>query len=152
MPQAGDPIAADHVNWAATKWYEVEATGSLGASQSGILVPGCTINFTTETANATMLAWYVLRADPTASSATAVMSGRAVVTAGPGSFNQGASAYAVAAWNAGAAGDLMTTGNQTKITLGAAGTYTVQLLATTGANESIGVYSSLMIAVQEVLP
>lgn len=150
MVAGGDVIAAGDLNRAFPQWLQASATGSLGASKTGTLIPGCTITFTTAGANAVAMGWFTMRADPTAAGATTVISSRILIT-GPSSFSAGTD-FAVAAWAAGTGGDLMTTGNQGKITLGAAGTYTAQLLGTTGANEDIGIYSSLLLCVQEVAP
>jgi hypothetical protein len=150
MPQAGDIIAADHVNWAQTQFYEGEASGSLGASKSAVAIPGISVAFTTETAGATLDISWTIRADPTGAS-TAIISARPLVV-GPASFSQQPNVFSLQGWAAGAANDVSTPGNGAKMTLGAAGNYTVTLLGTTAAAQDIGQYSTVRCRVTEVLP
>jgi hypothetical protein len=150
MVAGGDVIAAGDVNRVRPTTYTAEATSALAASSSAVAVPGLTINFTTATAGAECTLWWSIRADPTGA-ATALMSARPLVT-GPSAFSQPTSNFAVASWNAGAAGDVMSAANSQKIVLGAAGAYTVTLLGTTGANEQIGLYSEVTAMVQETAP
>jgi hypothetical protein len=150
MPQAGDVVSADHVNWAQTKTYYGEATSALGASQAAQPVPGISVVFTTETDGASLDTSWTMRADPTGST-TAQISARPSVT-GPGTFSQATTNFAVHTWAAGAAGDVSTDGNGNVMTLGDAGVYTAVLLGTTNANQAIGLYSSLTCRVTEVLP
>jgi len=145
----GQRLTADLLQRAVPRMFYSEATSALTAGLTTTAVPGISIAFTTTTTGATLTTWWTMRADPTAAT-TAQISCRPSV-AGPSAFLSAATNYAVAAWNAGAGGDVLTIGNSNIMTLGNAGSYTVTLLGTTGTNEQIGLYSSLTAMVQEVI-
>lgn len=150
MVAGGDVIAAGDINRVRPSMYKQEATAALPASSSAAAVTGINITFTTATAGAELTLWWSIRADPTAAGATALISARPSV-AGPSSFSQATTNFALYGGGA-AATDVATTSNSDKMTLGAAGTYTVTLLGTTGANEQIGLYTSVTVMVQETAP
>jgi hypothetical protein len=149
MVAGGDVIAAGDVNRVRPTMIKQEASAALPASSAGVAVTGISIVFTTATAGAELTLWWFIRADPTAA-ATALISARPHVT-GPSAFAQDTTNFALSGGGA-AATDVMTPGNSDKMTLGAAGTYTVTLLGTTGANEQIGIYTSVTVMVQETAP
>jgi hypothetical protein len=150
MVAGGDVIAAGDINRVRPTVITQAATGSVPASSAGVNVPGISINFTTATAGAELSLWWTIRADPTGAT-TGLISAHPVVT-GPSSFNQGTVTFALAGWSAGNANDVVTASNTDKMTLGAAGTYTVVLPATTGAAEVVGLYSQVTVMVQETAP
>jgi hypothetical protein len=150
MVAGGDVIAAGDINRLYPNVITATASSALPASSSGAAVPGISIAFTTATAGAKLSLWWTIRADPTGA-ATTLISARPHVV-GPSAFAQDTNNFALAQWNAGAVNDVMTASNADQITLGAAGAYTVTLLGTTGANEQIGIYSSVTVMVQETGP
>jgi hypothetical protein len=149
MVAGGDVIAAGDINRVRPTMIKQEASAALPASSTAVAVTGISINFTTATVGAELTLWWFIRADPTAA-ATALISARPQVT-GPSAFSQTTTNFALSGGGA-AATDVMTPGNSDKMTLGAAGTYTVTLLGTTGANEQIGIYTSVTVMVQETAP
>lgn len=147
MPAAGDPIYASDVTRARTKWYWDSQTTALPASSSAVDVPGISISFTTEVAGADCVIWWTMDADPQSAGATSLISSRPRITDPTAATTDGA---VFAVYGGGAATtDRGSPGNAWKTTLGAAGTYTVTLKATTGANQQIFAYSTLTVAVQE---
>jgi hypothetical protein len=150
MPNAGDIIYATDVTRARSKRFWDQASSTLGASQSVQPVPGISISFTTETANAELALVWFMHADPSPASGTiaTAMSARPLVT-GPGGYSQQPTAFAISAQAAAGPADASTPGNSGLLTLGAAGTYTVTLLATTGITQTINIYSSVLLDLQE---
>jgi hypothetical protein len=150
MVAGGDVIAAGDVNRVRPTMIKQEASAVLPASSTAVAVTGINITFTTAAAGAELTLWWTIRADPTAAAATALISARPLVT-GPSAFSQNTTNFALYGGGA-AATDVATTSNSDKMTLGAAGTYTVTLIGTTGANEQIGLYTSVTVMVQETAP
>jgi hypothetical protein len=155
MVAGGDVIAAGDINRVRPSTYYSEATSALAASMTITPVPGISIVFTTATANAELTLWWTMRADPTGTTTNGLISCRpsAVGSGTAASFTATPTTnFAIAEWSAGAANDVLTVGNSGKIILGPAGTYTVTLLGTTQAAETIGLYSQVTAMVQEVAP
>lgn len=147
-PSAGDIIAAAHVNRARTKWFWEAATAVLPANSSTVAITGISISVTTELAGATVTIWWTMDGNPTAASTTTLIASRPRITY-PDTSTVDANVFAV--YRSGGSTDRATVGQAWSTTLGAAGTYTFTLLATTGANEQINLYTSLTVAIQEQL-
>lgn len=150
MVAGGDVIAAGDINRVRPSMFKQEASGTLNGPATATAVPGISINFTTAIAGAELTLWWSVKADPTAAAATGLISARPLVT-GPSAFSQPTSDFAVYGGGA-AATDAASAANSDKMTLGAAGTYTVTLLGTVATNQQIGLYSSVTVMVQEVAP
>jgi hypothetical protein len=149
MVAGGDVIAAGDVNRVRPTMIKQEASAVIPASSTAVAITGISINFTTAAAGAELTLWWFIRADPTAA-ATGLISARPHVV-GPSAFAADTSNFALSGGGA-AATDVMTPGNSDKMTLGAAGAYTVTLVGTTGAAEQIGLYTSVTVMVQETAP
>jgi hypothetical protein len=147
MPLAGDIILATDVTRSRPRMFWDSATSPLPASSSAVAIPGISISFTTETANADISVWWTIDANPTAAATVALISARPQIT-GPSAFSSSAPVFADYS-SAGNAADRGTTGNSWVTQLGVAGTYTVVVLGTTGATQQIDLYSSLTLMVQE---
>lgn len=146
MPAAGDPVLASDVRRARPTIYWDSASGSLGASQTNILVPGCQIVFTTETDAAEVT--FIWFADFDLNGAvTTLMSASVQITAGPATSSS--PVFATFSQGPGNALDRGSPGNSWSTVLGDAGTYTCELRATTGVTQAINIYTSFIAIVGE---
>lgn len=145
MPAAGDPVYASDVLRARPTILDDASSGSFGASQTDVDIPGISISFTTETDGATVAATWFIQADLSGAS-TATLSARARIT-GPSAYATAAALFATYAGEV--ATDASTVGQQYTFTLGDAGLYTATLRGTTNANQTINIYTSLRCIIQE---
>lgn len=147
----GQRLTADLLNLATPQMFYSECTADLVGPTSAVAVTGISIGFTTKNAGAILTTWWTQRVVHVNTGAPAVSVTSRPFATGPAGFSSGTSNFAVANWNVGAANtDILTTGNSNQMTLGSAGTYAIQLLATTGANEKVGLYSNITAMLQEV--
>lgn len=146
MPAAGDPVLASDVRRARPTVYWDSASGSLGASSSAVIVPGCQIVFTTETDGAEVLFGWWCDFDINGA-VTTLMSARVQIVSGPATSDS--PVFAIYQQGPANALDRGTTGQSWGTTLGDAGTYTAELRATTGVTQAVNVYTSFFAMVSE---
>ncbi len=137
---AGENITAGRLNRLQPKTYYATQTGTLTGAVTATLVPGCSVTFTTEAANAQYDVTWFLDFDLTGAT-TGTQLGRARV--------DGAVVTPVADFAGEVATDRGTPGNQAVGTLAAAGTHTIDLVATLGANASINTASTIKVVITE---
>ncbi|WP_328465546.1 hypothetical protein OHA21_43870 [Actinoplanes sp. NBC_00393] len=147
MPQAGQRIRASDVTRARPTTYYDQASGTLPASSSAVDIPGISISFTTEVANADVTLWWTIQADPTAASTSALISARPRITA-PGGGTTDSPVYATYG-PSGVAAEQATVSQSWATQLGVPGTYTIVVKGSTAANQAINLYSTLTVQVTE---
>jgi hypothetical protein len=139
---AGSRITAARLNRLQPKTYRAVASTLLSGAATNADVPGATVTFDTETANAvyTVTAVWDFRDGAT----TANMSGNIKVDGVQQSefaqFRQGP----------GTASDAATTAQTYRGTLGAAGSHTINMVATLVSGQTLQVYTSMIITIYEV--
>ena len=149
MPAAGDPVFASDVLRARPKPFWDAASSALPASSTNVAVPGISIAFTTETANADLTLWWTIDADTTGANTT-LFSARPRIVGSGGAAAYGtvdAPIFAVAEMEV--TTDRASTGNSWSAPLGPAGTYTITLIGTTGALGQLNVYTTVTALLQE---
>jgi len=142
---AGGIVTAGALARMQPKTYEAVGTSNLVGPVTDGDVPGCSVTFTTTSANAVATVVIAVDLDLTA----------ATTTLGSGRLNVdgvGESRYAVFQQGPGTASD-RATGSQTyRITLAAAGTHTLKITATAPTGMLVtGVYTSLVATIYEVV-
>lgn len=140
---AGDLLTAQRINRLQPKPYVIKASGTLAAGSTNADVPGASIAFTTETAGATVKAWWHIDVDLTGAT-TSLTSARAVLDGSTG-------ADVFATYVAEVSTDRSTVGQVWDFTVAAAGAHTIKLVATTPANVQLQIYTALSIIVFEVV-
>lgn len=139
----GQTIRAAPVNALKTVTYYAPQTSSVAAGSTNVLVPGCTVTFDTLYANATFLATWFLDVDLTGASTSLASARLNIDGVRTGQFAVSAAEVST---------DRSSPGNQYYGTLAAAGSHTIFLDATTGANVTLNLYSTLTIEVTENAP
>lgn len=149
MPAAGDPVFASDVLRARPKHFFDAASGTFGASQTGVAVPGISIAFTTETAGADLDLSWTVDADLSGAS-TATLSARPQIVGSGTAAAYGTQVSPVlAVYGAEVATDRSTVAGLWSAPLGPAGTYTITLLGTTAANQTFNIYTALLAVLNE---
>lgn len=147
MPAAGDPVYAADVLRARPLIIDDAATAALSGAAGDVDITGINIQFTTETAGATVSATWFMQAQNSGAVPAGSINSRPRIT-GPSAFVAVSPLFAI--WRSGgAATDQGTVGQQAVFTLGAAGLYTATLRATCVASAQINVYTSLRLIIQE---
>lgn len=137
----GQFITAQRLNRLQPRTYWQSASGTFAASQTAQDIAGTSIPLTIETDGATVSFTWAIGAYATASLASNI-NARVIIGA------DSAPVYAIAEWkDAAAKGSVAQTWSTTIATAGA---YTAKLQATTPANGTISVYTSLLVVVTEV--
>lgn len=140
---AGDLITAQRLNRLKATPYWKAATGTLGASQTNIDIPGVTITFTTETNLAVVQCWWYVDADLSGATTNAGFSRALLDNVTPSDV--------FASFGAEVATDRGTPGQSQLFTIPTAGSHTIKVQGTTPANFTFNVYSTLMLLVHEVV-
>jgi hypothetical protein len=141
---AGENITAGRLNRLQPKPYFVKATGSLAAGSTNADVPGCSIPFTTEAANAVVKCSWSTDYDLSGASTT-LASSRLLLDGATGS-----DVFTINQENAGGANDRITAAQFWQFTVASAGAHTIKMTATTPANVTINVYTVIELLVIEV--
>lgn len=139
--QPGQIITANRLNRLQPTPYRVVATSALTGPQTNADIPGAVLNIVTETTGARYTAVLVVDVDLNGST-TALASARLLVD---GAFQ---SEFAV--FGAEVSTDRGSVTQTYEGTLGTAGAHTLKVAATLAANQSINLYTSLLITVYEV--
>lgn len=140
---AGDLLTAQRLNRLKPTPYFKVATGTLAAGLTLTDVPGVTITFTTETDLAEVQVWWFMDAD--LSGATTSTGNSRVL------LDNVTPSDTFAMFGAEVATDRATTGQQHKFTIPTAGSHTIKVQATTPANYTINVYTTLQLLVHEIV-
>lgn len=140
---AGEDITAARLNRLQPKQYFAQASGTIPASQTSVDIPGVTVTFTTEMPNAIYTAHLVTDFDWDV--ATSALSSSRIKVDGAFPINL----FAVAQMPSNV--ERATNGQNYRGVLGAAGSHTITSVATTSANNTINVYSSLLVVIYEVV-
>lgn len=140
--QPGQDLTAERLNRFTPRFFYVQASASLDGPASSVLVPGCSVTFTTTTANAIYEADIAVDFDLNAA-ATALCSARLSV--------DGTLANAYAVLQGAAATDRGTAAQHYQGTLAAAGSHTLTIVGTVATGQSINVYTTLRVKVYEVV-
>lgn len=139
---AGEDITAGRLNRLQPTTYWAQASGTVAASQTNVDVPGATLSITTQTANAQLeIVWF----------ADFDMTGAGTATGSVRPFVGATGAPAFAVFGAEVTTDRGTPGNTWVTTVAAASTFTVKLVATTTANQTLNIYTTLKVTVTEVV-
>lgn len=147
---AGDIVTAATLNRLQPKTYTALATSTLAAGSTDADVVGASVTFTTETNNAVYIAiadYQLIWTGAGTSSAIGKLSVDSSIVTGQIATRQ---APGTAADN----GDSEALSRTWRGTLGTAGSHTIKLVATTGANQTISATSSattLTVVVYEVV-
>ncbi|QJT04347.1 hypothetical protein G9272_32025 [Streptomyces asoensis] len=140
---AGETITAGRLNRLQPATYRAAATSALAGAATLADVPGATVTFTSETANAVYVVNavfdYRLTGTPT--------------TLGSGNIHVDGvvqAEFAVFRDGGGSAGTSATVTQVYRGTLGAAGSHTIKLVASPVAGQQINIYSSITVTIYEV--
>ncbi|MFI1701947.1 hypothetical protein ACH419_39205 [Streptomyces bobili] len=140
---AGEMLTAGRANRQSTKTYPAIGSGTIPASSTNVDVTGATVTFTTETAGATYRAYCVWDFNALGASA-ASSTGRLVV--------DGVNQLPLVVFRQDAAADRGTQSQNYTGTLGAAGSHTLKLIASTSTNtECLGSNTSIIVEITEVV-
>jgi hypothetical protein len=139
---AGENLTAGRLGRLQPKPYFVKASGSLAASSTNADVPGCSIAFTTEAANAIVQCSWSTDYDLTGAT-TNLASTRLMLDGATGSdvFNVFAAEVTT---------DRATPAQFWQYTVAAAGAHTIKMIGTTPANCTLNIYTVVMLLVIEV--
>jgi hypothetical protein len=139
---AGENITAGRLNRLQPKPYIVKASGSLAASSTNVDVPGCSIPFTTEAANAIVQCSWSTDYDLTGATTT-LASTRLFLDTATGSdvFNVFAAEVAT---------DRASAAQFWQFTVSTAGAHTIKMQGTTPANMTLNIYTVIKLLVIEV--
>ncbi|MFD3654326.1 hypothetical protein [Streptomyces sp. NPDC058620] len=144
---AGGIVTAGQLGRIQPRTYRAPATGILAGSVTNADVPGATVTFSTEAANATYVvdAWFDFRV--TGTSGTALGSGNIHVD---GTLE---AEYAVFrdSHAGSAAGTGSSVGHTYRGTLPAAGSHTIKLVASPSVGQQVNIYSSVTVTIYEVV-
>jgi hypothetical protein len=138
---AGEDITAGRLNRLQPVKTWVYQSAPLVGPQTVVLVPGCTFSYVTEMPNAKWMAWWFLDFDNTGTQ-TGTSLGRVRVA--------GFTAPVYGSWPGEVTTDRGSPGNQASGTLGAAGTYLFELVATLQTNTQLNAATSLCVEITEV--
>jgi hypothetical protein len=138
---AGETITAARLNRLQPVTYRAVSSGVLNGSVTSADIPGLSLPITTETAGARYTALLVVDVDLTGAS-TALASARLMV--------DGTALGEFATFGAEVSTDRGTVAQTYEGSFGSAGAHTVKAIATLAANQSINLYSSLLVTVYEV--
>lgn len=139
---AGENITAARLNRLQPITLTGLGSGTVAASQTNADIPGCTVTFTTSTANAVAHCWWVPDFD---------LSGPQTGTGTSRLLLDGATASTKTAQYAGeTATDRTTVAQMDQFTIASAGSHTIKVQATTLASMTIGLQSTLRVMVVEV--
>ncbi|MFF4834113.1 hypothetical protein [Streptomyces sp. NPDC001315] len=139
---AGERVTAARLNRLQPKTYRAAATGLLNGPQTAADVPGATVTFTTEAANAVYVvdAWF----DYDLSGSTTLL--------GSGNIHvDGVIQAEYAVFQANVVNDRSSVGHTYRGTLATAGSHTIKLVGSPVANQTINTYSSVTITIYEVV-
>ncbi len=140
--QPGDDTEAARLNRLQIKPYYAVGTAALAGAATNADVPGATVTFTTEMANAVYLAFCVWDVDLTGAT-TATGTARLAVDGTPVS--------PLATYGQEVTTDRLTVAQNYSGTLGSAGSHTLKLVASPAASQTIqGTNSSILVIVVEV--
>jgi hypothetical protein len=142
MFDAGDVVSAQRLNRLQPRPYGAVASALVPAGSTAADVPGASVTFDTEVAGAVYQAVAVFDVDPTAAT-TALVNGRLAV--------DGVAVSPLALFAAEVGTDRITVTQIYQGTLGAAGSHTLKLIATTNANQTIQTNTSLTFTITEVV-
>lgn len=137
---SGQILTSGRLNALRPTKYFAAATGVLPAGSANVLVPGCTLTFDTQYPNADYEVKWFVDVDLTGAS-TALGFARPYINGTP--------TPNFAVFGAEVATDRGTPGNQHQGTLALAGSHTIYLAGTAGANQSINLYTTLSVEVLE---
>lgn len=138
----GDDVDAERLNRLQIRPYYAVGTAALVGAASNADVPGATVTFTTETANATYLAFCVWDVD---------ISGATTATGTARLAVDGSAVSPLATFGQEVATDRLTVSQNYSGSLGSAGSHTLKLVASPAASQTIqGVNSSILVIVVEV--
>jgi hypothetical protein len=138
----GQFITAQRLNRLQSKTYWAAASGTFAASQTAVDVAGTSIPVTIETNGATVAITWVAAIYAGGSAMTTNANARVFIG------SDGSPVYALADWRT--ANDKGTVANVWGATVAAAGATTIKMNATTPANATLSVYTSIMATVHEV--
>lgn len=141
--QAFERITAARLNRLKSKTYWAQASSGVAAGAGLVDIPGCSVTFTVETANAELRIDWSADFDLTGAS-TALASVRPVIVGG-------ASSPVYAVYQQGVSTDRGSAGNTWVTNVATPGSYTVKLQASAPANISLNIYNSLTVEVSEVV-
>lgn len=141
---AGDMFTATRANRLQPKTYRAAATAVLTGPQTNADVPGASVTFTTETANAVYKVDAVIDLRLTGAT-TALGSGNIAVD---GTVQ---SEFGILRDGGGSSLTSATVSQVYRGTLGAAGSHTIKLVGSPATNQHINIYSSITVTIFEVV-
>jgi hypothetical protein len=138
---AGETVTAAKLNRLQPSVYSAVGSGVVAASSTGAPVTGASVTFTTLQANATYVAHTVFDVD---------LIGSTTVTLTARLYVDGAAKTPLATYAAQISTDRATVPQNYSGTLAAAGSHTLDIRVTTGANQNVqGVNSSIVVVIYE---